>query len=281
MTTLVLGASGFIGSAVARQLASSDHNRAIGFVRSNPANGGIDGVRYVVGDASDLSTLYRAMSDVDTVICCVSYVGDDGQRCTEVNDRGIRNVASVASDIGVDRLIHVSTASVYGTGPFRDLPVDGAPLKPHSLASCSRVAGERHIRGAGGLVIRPHLVYGPGDRWFMPGLTSIVGKLGALIDEGSALLSTIHVDRLAYEIVALAQTPEVASPGTVMHLNEPEPTSVHDLLTREHRQTGWPVPGRSLDRSTAVARAQQLGISRRHIDMISLDHWFRNDRGVH
>lgn len=201
MTTLVMGANGFIGSAVARKLASLDHNRAFGFIRQNPSNGGVDGVRYVVGDTSDVSTLHGAISEVDTVICCVSYVGGDEQRCTEVNDKGIGNVASVASDVGVERLIYVSTASVYGTGPFRDLPVDGASLKPHSPASRSRAAGERHIRDAGGLVIRPHLVYGPGDRWFIPGLRTIISKLGALIDEGSALLSTIHVDRLAHDIV--------------------------------------------------------------------------------
>lgn len=275
MTTLVIGANGFIGSAVTRQLASFDRNRAIGLVRSNPSDGGVGGVGYVVGDTSDLSTLQWAMSEVGTVVCCVSYVGGDEQRCTEVNDRGIRNVASAASDIGVERLIYVSTASVYGTGPFRDLVVNGAPLNPHSPASRSRAAGERHIRDAGGLVIRPHLVYGPGDRWFIPGLRAISSKIGALINEGSALLSTIHVDRLAYEIVALARASETV-PSAVVHLNEPAPTSVLDLLTREHRHTGWPMPSRSMDRSTALTRARQLGIDRRQIDMISLDHWFRN-----
>ncbi|QII04298.1 NAD(P)-dependent oxidoreductase [Rhodococcoides fascians A25f] len=275
MTTLVLGANGFIGSAVTRQLTLFDRNRVIGFVRHNPSDRRIDGVRYVVGDTSDLPTLHAAMSEVDSVICCISYVGGDEQRCTEVNDVGIRNVASVASDVGVERLFYVSTASVYGTGPFRDLPVDGAPLKPHSPASRSRVAGERHILNAGGLVVRPHLVYGPGDRWFIPGLRTIISKIDAIIDEGSSLLSTIHVERLACEIAALSDRLETTSSG-VVHLNEPKPRSVLEIVTHEYRQTGWPVPRRSIDRSTALVRAQQLGLNRRQIDMISLDHWFRN-----
>ncbi|GAA3151915.1 hypothetical protein GCM10020255_031100 [Rhodococcus baikonurensis] len=73
------------------------------------------------------------MSQASTVICCVSYVGDDEQQCVHVNEHGIRNAASIATAVGVERLLYVSTAAVYGPGPFRDLPVNGAPLKPSHL----------------------------------------------------------------------------------------------------------------------------------------------------
>jgi nucleoside-diphosphate-sugar epimerase len=215
------------------------------------------------------------MSEADTVICCVSYVGRDAQRCTQVNDRGIENVARAANDVNVNRLIYVSTASVYGTGPFRNMPVDDAPLNPQSPASLSRADGEQHVRDAGGLVVRPHLIYGPGDRWFIPGLISIVDSLGAAIDKGSALLSTIHVDRLARGIAELAEGLGFMR-GANVHLNDPEPLSVIDILTREHARTGWPIPATSMDRTAALTRAEALSIDRRHIDMISLDHWFRN-----
>jgi nucleoside-diphosphate-sugar epimerase len=279
VTTLVLGAAGFIGSAVARRLALLDHNRVIGLVHAEPAEGRIDGVRYVTGDVSDPSSLYRAMSQADTVICCVSYVGGDPERCTQVNDKGIENVARAATEIGTARLVYISTASVYGTGPFRNLAVDGAPLNPHSPASRSRVAGEQHVRDAGGLVVRPHLIYGPGDRWFIPGLTAIVNKLGAVIDEGSALLSTIQVDRLALGIAELAGGSEFVH-GANTHLNDPQPVPVIDILVRENGRTGWPLPTRSIGREHALARARGLGIHRRQLDLISLDHWFANGCGA-
>lgn len=275
MTTLVLGAAGFIGSAVARRMASLEYNRVIGLVRSDPRTGRIDGVRYVHGDVSSPSTLQVAMSKADAVICCVSYVGSDAQRCTQVNDRGIENVAHTAKDASVDRLIYVSTASVYGSGPFRNMPVDGAPLNPQSAASRSRAAGEQHIRDAGGLVIRPHLIYGPGDRWFIPGLTAVLSKLDAFVDQGSALLSTIHVDSLARGIALLAEGVEFRH-GAVVHLNDPQPRTVIEIANRENNRSGWPLPTNSIDRTAALARAKQIGMNQRHVDLISLDHWFKN-----
>jgi len=229
----------------------------------------------MTGDVFDPASLHRAVSEADTVICCVSYVGTDELCSRRINDNGIQNVADTAAGLGIQRIIYVSTASVYGTGPFRDLPVDGAPVNPQSHASRSRAAGEQHIRDVGGLVIRPHLIHGPGDRWFIPGLLSIIRRLGAVIEDGSALLSTIHVQDLAQAIATLAAPAHFPVRGNI-HLNGSEATSVLDILAREHDRTGWSMPSTSISRESALLRAEALGIDRRHIDMISLDHWFRN-----
>ena len=87
-------------------------------------------------------------------------------------------------------------------------------------------------------------------------------------------MSTIHVDRLAAGIVALANASDFVG-GINVHLNDIEPESVMDILTRECARTGRRTPAQSIDRPTALARARSLGIVQRHIDMISLDHWFR------
>lgn len=152
MTTLVLGATGFIGSAVMKQLVSRHGNAAIGFVRTATAakQFGREGIATVIGDINESASLRVAMSQASTVICCVSYVGDDEQQCVHVNQHGVQNVASMAADVGVERLLYVSTAAVYGPGPFRDLPVNGAPLSPFSPASRTRALAEKFVRDAGG-----------------------------------------------------------------------------------------------------------------------------------
>ncbi|MDV6263922.1 NAD-dependent epimerase/dehydratase family protein [Rhodococcoides yunnanense] len=275
MTTLVLGANGFIGSAVARELAFINPNGVLGLVRRAPADGGIPGVRYIEGDVTEASSTRRYMAGMNIVICCISYVGHDEARCQEVNDQAIRNVARAASDSGVNRLFYVSTASVYGTGPFTDMPVDGAPLNPHSEASRTRVAAEKHIRQVGGVVVRPHLILGPGDRWVAPGLMDVCNRLGSLIDGGSALVSTIKVDELARRVTELA-TMDSFGHDRVLHVNDPDPSRVVDVVRAISTQTNWSVPLGSISRECALERARRVGIDRRRVDMVSLDHWFRN-----
>ena len=215
------------------------------------------------------------MSQASTVICCVSYVGDDEQQCVHVNEHGIRNVASIATAVGVERLLYVSTAAVYGPGPFRDLPVNGAPLKPLSPASRTRALAEKFVRDAGGLVVRPHLVYGPGDRWFLPTLTRIVSRLDSIIDDGNAVLSVVDVDLLARSIHELSIERQFRY-GSTLHVNEPAPRTVIDLLEHHARETNWTLPQCSIPRADAVKAAAQLGLDMHKIDMISLDHWFRS-----
>ena len=277
MTTLVLGATGFIGSAVMNQLVSRDGNAAIGFVRTDSAAKQLsrNGIAAAIGDINESASLRVAMSQASTVICCVSYVGDDEQQCVHVNEHGIRNVASFAAAVGVERLLYVSTAAVYGPGPFRDLPVNGAPLKPLSPASRTRALAEEFVRDAGGLVVRPHLVYGPGDRWFLPTLTRIVSRLGSIIDNGSAILSVVDVNLLARSIYKLS-TEQQFRYGSTLHVNEPVPRAVIDLLEHHARETNWTLPQSSIPRADAVKVAAQLGLDMHKIDMISLDHWFRS-----
>ena len=277
MTTLVLGATGFIGSAVMNQLVSRDGNAAIGFVRTDGAAKQLSrkGIAATIGDINESASLRVAMSQASTVICCVSYVGDDEQQCVHVNEHGIRNVASIAATVGVERLLYVSTAAVYGPGPFRDLPVNGAPLKPLSPASRTRALAEEFVRDAGGLVVRPHLVYGPGDRWFLPTLTRIVSRLDSIIDNGSAILSVVDVNLLARSIYKLS-TDQQFRYGSTLHVNEPVPRTVIDLLEHHTRETNWTRPQSSIPRVDAVNIAAHLSLDMHKIDMISLDHWFRS-----
>ena len=151
----------------------------------------------------------------------------------------------MAADVGVERLLYVSTAAVYGPGPFRDLPVNGAPLSPFSPASRTRALAEKFVRDAGGLVVRPHLVYGPGDRWFLPTLTRIVSRLDSIIDGGSAVLSVVDVDLLARSIYELSIEQQFRY-GSTLHVNEPVPRTVIDLLEQHARETNWTLPQNSI-----------------------------------
>ncbi|MEM8531632.1 MAG: NmrA family NAD(P)-binding protein, partial [Chloroflexota bacterium] len=68
MQTLVLGATGFIGSNVARALVAHGHCVRV-LRRSHSSTLALDGVdvQYVLGDVSDTASLVAAMQDVQAV----------------------------------------------------------------------------------------------------------------------------------------------------------------------------------------------------------------------
>lgn len=97
---------------------------------------------------------------VDAVIHCASRINGDEQTTRTVNDLGTRALVDEAVRAGVGRTVYLSTAAVYGRGPFTALVPGRAPLAPGSPTSVTRAAAENHVLAAGGTVLRPHLVYG-------------------------------------------------------------------------------------------------------------------------
>ncbi|XGU18073.1 NAD-dependent epimerase/dehydratase family protein [Rhodococcus sp. 3Y1] len=250
MTTLVLGATGFIGSAVMKQLVSRDGNAAIGFVRTATAakQFGRVGIATAIGDINESASLRVAMSQASTVICCVSYVGDDEQQCIHVNQHGVQNVASMAAAVGVERLLYVSTAAVYGPGPFRDLPVNGAPLSPFSPAS--RTRARREVRARRRRPGRPAASCVRTRRQMVSSDTDAnVSRLDSIIDGGSAVLSVVDVDLLARSIYELSIEQQFRY-GSTLHVNEPVPRTVIDLLEQHARETNWTLPQNSIPAPT-------------------------------
>src|SRR5207249_11229962 len=122
--------------------------------------------------------------------------GADPRLAYETNELGTDNVIEQCRQAGVRRLIYVSTCSVYGTGPHRGIRETDAGYHPTSVASASRAIAEQMVFRYGGEVVRPNLVFGAGDRWFVPGLIKIMKAAGGWPGDGSALLSLISVEAL-------------------------------------------------------------------------------------
>src|ERR1700735_57753 len=113
MTTLVTGATGFVGSHVARQLVSAGQSvRALVRRRSNlEALAGLD-LEYFEGDLRDAGSLERAMRGVRRVF----HVAADYRLWTprpeeiyENNVEGTRKLLAAAQDAGRGGLVYTST----------------------------------------------------------------------------------------------------------------------------------------------------------------------------
>jgi len=151
---------------------------------------------------------------------------------------------------------------------------------PASAASRSNLAAERAVRAMGGIVLRPHLTYGPGDRWFVPTLLRLLDAVPAWIDGGTALMSVVSVQDLARVSAALAGRPWGPRPGAVLHVSQPRPVSVNTLAHKICTPLGIRLPEHDLPSTVhrALTRNAIPELTDHQFSLLAEDHWYESSR---
>ena len=266
---VVVGASGFIGSHAVRALAGRPGVAVVPASRTPVPD--VPGA--VAADLHDRASLVDAFVGADVVVHAASYVGKDASVSEATNVDGTANLVAAARATGVERIVYVSTTSVYGTGPHRGVRVGDVPPRPESVTSTHRHEAEGLVRDAGGSVLRPNLVYGAGDRWFVPALAKLTAGLGATIDSGRARISVISAEDLGRLVTAVALHPDI-EPGSVLHAAGPEPVTVLQIHEALSASLGLPVPSRDITVEQARAALVPAAASEHQLALVTLDHWY-------
>jgi nucleoside-diphosphate-sugar epimerase len=167
MKLLVTGATGKVGSRLAKRLAArGDQVRALVRDRARAAEIVGDGIELIQGDLLEPRSLAAAVRDVDAVVHCAAFFrGATAEQAHAVNHLGTQHLAHAARTAGVKRFLFTSTGLVYGPNGGR-LARESDDCAPIAAYPVSKLAAERFLFSVDGLdvrVLRLPFVYGDGD----------------------------------------------------------------------------------------------------------------------
>ena len=214
MTTLITGATGFIGSAVARELTDKGEKiRCLVRETSNLKN--LDGlpVELSIGDIQDIDSVQRALKGCDHVYHLAAVYANwlpDPGLMYRVNEEGTRNVLTVCREAGIQKTVYCSSVAALGahgkTAADESAQFNLNSTKDHYYISkyrAEQVALEFFRKGLPVVIVNPSGPIGPRDIGPTPTGALIInllkGKFPGYVDGG---INLIDVTDCARGIVA-------------------------------------------------------------------------------
>ncbi len=236
-TVALTGGTGFVGGAIARHLGENGYRLRL-LVRPLGAMSGIpvDAVT-VPGSLADRDSLARLLEGADAVVHAAGAIkAIDAGEFVRVNRDGAAAVAEAALRAGVERFVLISSIAAR------------SPLV--SVYAGSKRAGEAEVLarlGPAVAILRPPVVYGPGDRETLPMFRAARIGIFPIPGPPEARLSFIHVADFAGAVAATIAAPK-------------QPAGVFETDDGTAGGYGWPEIAAAL--GSAVGRVpRQIPIS--------------------
>jgi nucleoside-diphosphate-sugar epimerase len=217
---LVTGATGFIGRHVVRRLLErGDQVRCL--VRRQPQNGlASSGVEIVLGDVTRPESLRPVVRGVDLVFHVAGATQVHTSRTyARVNSEGTRHLAEACARLLTPpKLVYVSSLAAAGPSLPDSPRREGQSPAPVSAYGRSKLAAEGHLQKLASVVpitvVRPPVVYGPGDPHSFPIFSSVrkgFNVVPRLVDPN---MSFIYVEDLVNALVLAGERGRTLSPGS-------------------------------------------------------------------
>ena len=227
-TVTVIGATGFVGRHVVARLQECGYTvRAISRRgRRRPEWG--ERVHPLAADVETGAGLGAALVGADAVVHLVAIPREtDGRSFEEVNVEGVARVLDAMRGSGTRRIVHLSVLGATDDPAYRYLS--------------SKWRGEQLVRQSGfeWVVLRPSLLFGPGDgffsligttlRWWSPGVVAIPAA-------GPVRFQPLSVVDLAFAVERCLSEP--SRTGSVYELGGPEYLFYPEIVDAVMHATG-------------------------------------------
>ena len=188
------GATGFIGSAIARKLVKEEW-RVRALIRTPSSRASLEGIslEWVHGTLEDAACLESLVGDADAVVHCAGAL------------RGI--TAADFSPVNVEAVSWLAQIAARRSPAPRFLLISSLAAREPNLSAyaASKRMGEIALSQIAGAfawtVLRPPAVYGPGDRALRPLFRLMQHGIAPLLGRTDARFSLLYVEDLAEAVI--------------------------------------------------------------------------------
>ena len=298
----ITGASGFIGGKLAERLIAEGRTVRVLSRRALPALEEL-GADVILGDLHSVDALHLGCRDAGTVFHVAGRVGVWGpeEDFFRVNFDGTGHVLTACRAAGVPRLVYTSSPSVVYNGGNLAGVDESAPLcreapcaYPTSKAAAERLVTTAHTLELATVSLRPHLVWGPGDRNVVPRVLALArrGRL-RIVGEGRNLVDCTHITNVVDAHLLAEQAlarPDSPAGGKAYFITNGEPVVLWDWINELLR--GVDIP--EIERHLSLGSAYRIGgalefiwrtlrlsgeppMTRFVAKELATDHWFKID----
>jgi UDP-glucose 4-epimerase len=247
MRFLITGAAGFLGSALANRLARENAMvRGLDDLSTGDPNALSPEVHLTRGDINDRPKLWTLLQDIDCVYHLAARVSVPEsvlypREYNNVNVGGTVTLMEAMRDVGVRRVVFISSGAVYGEQVSQPLREDATP-NPRSPYAVSKLSAEYYVRTIGHLwgietvTLRVFNAYGPGQHLppvhapVIPYFLRQACYNGTLVlhGDGSQTRDYVYVDDVVEAMVTAATAPGINQ--RIINIGSGTETSVHDLV---------------------------------------------------
>jgi UDP-glucose 4-epimerase len=255
MNFLVTGAAGFLGSALANRMAREGHQvRGLDDLSAGDPQRLDADVLFTRGDVVDRPKLWSLLQDIDCVYHLAARVSVPEsvlypREYNAVNVGGTVSIMEAMRDVGVKRVVLISSGAVYGEQTEQPLREDCVP-NPRSPYAVSKLAAEYYVRTIGSLwsietvALRVFNAYGPGQPLpaahppVIPHFLRQVARGGSVVihGRGEQTRDFVFVDDVVEAMVAAATAPAIDR--LVINVGSGVGTSIRELVQQILEVTG-------------------------------------------